>query len=110
MFHHEQQKFAEVQQSAICVAAHQVEARFARWLLRARDLADSDELHFTQEYLAEMLAVRRTSVSAAAAQFQAKGLIRYARGDIEILDVESLKALACECYDIVKQTHQNSIG
>jgi CRP-like cAMP-binding protein len=110
MFHHEHQKFAEVQQSAVCVAAHQVEARFARWLLRARDLADTDEFHFTQEYLAEMLAVRRTSVSPAAAQFQAKGLIKYSRGDITILDVDGLKALACECYETVKRTRQHLIG
>jgi CRP-like cAMP-binding protein len=107
ILHNEQQKFAEVQQSAICVAAHQVEARFARWLLRARDLAKSDEFHFTQEYLAEMLAVRRTSVSPVAAQFQAEGLIRYSRGDIKILNVDGLKATACECYETVKQTRQH---
>lgn len=110
MFHHEQHKFAEVQQSAICVAAHPVEARFARWLLRARDLAKSDEFYFTQEYLAEMLAVRRSSVSPVAGHFQAKHLISYSRGHLKILDVDGLRATACECYETVKQTHQNLIG
>jgi CRP-like cAMP-binding protein len=109
MFHHEQQKFAEAQQSAICVAAHQVEPRFARWLLRARDLTDSDEFYFTQDFLAEMLAVRRTSVSPVAAQFQAKGLISYSRGDVKILDLKGLKAAACECYETVKQAREEDL-
>jgi CRP-like cAMP-binding protein len=102
MFQHEQKLFAQTQQSAACVAAHMVEARLARWLLRARDLTGSDDFKFTQEYLAEMLAVRRTSVSPVANQFQSRGLIDYSRGHITILNVEGLKAMACECYDAIQ--------
>jgi CRP-like cAMP-binding protein len=105
MFHHEQVQTAEIQQSAICIASHQVEARLARWLLRARDLTDSDTFNFTQEYLAEMLAVKRTSISPAAGQFMDKGLIKYSRGQISILNRSGLEAVACECYHTVKNDH-----
>jgi CRP-like cAMP-binding protein len=57
--------YAQAQQSAACMAAHDVQARLSRWLLRARDLCGSDTLMFTQEFLAEMLAVRRTSVTSS---------------------------------------------
>jgi len=66
LLRHEQALFAQVQQSAACMANHDVEARLCRWLLRARDLARGDTLTFTQEYLAEMLGVRRTSVTVVA--------------------------------------------
>jgi CRP-like cAMP-binding protein len=102
MFQHEQKLFAQTQQSAACVASHMVEARLARWLLRARDLSGSNEFNFTQEYLAEMLAVRRTSVSPVANHFQSKGLIDYSRGRIVILNVDGLKAIACECYHTIQ--------
>jgi CRP-like cAMP-binding protein len=106
MFHHEQLYAAELQQSAICVANHQVESRLPRWLLRARDLAEIDTFRFTQEYLADMLAVRRTSVSPIANQFMDKGLVRYSRGEITILDVEGLEELACECYKATEAAEQ----
>jgi CRP-like cAMP-binding protein len=106
MFYHEQRLLAEVQQSAACVSSHQVENRMARWLLEARNLAQTDVLQFTQEYVAEMLAVRRTSVSPSAAQLQSKGLIEYARGKIIIKDVEGLRALACECFAVVDALHK----
>ena len=66
LMRHEQTVYGQAQQSAACFATHQVEARLCRWLLRARDLSGSDYLPFTQEYLAEMLGVRRTSVTAVA--------------------------------------------
>jgi CRP-like cAMP-binding protein len=99
---HEQVLLAHVQQSAACLAVHQVEARLCRWLLRARDLAGTDTLNFTQEFLAEMLGVRRTSVTVAARLLQQAGMIRYSRGSIQILDVASLHEASCECYDETK--------
>jgi Mn-dependent DtxR family transcriptional regulator len=87
------------------MAAHQVEPRLCRWLLRARDLADSDTLTFTQEFLAEMLGVRRTSVTAVAHALQQAGMIKYSRGNVQILDVEALRKTACECYETVKSTY-----
>jgi CRP-like cAMP-binding protein len=110
LFRHEQMVFAQAQQSVGCMAAHDVQARFCRWLLRARDLAGTDILPFTQEYLAEMLGVRRTSVSPVAHTFQQAGLIKYSRGRIEILDVEGLQDAACECYETVKSNYSLLIG
>jgi CRP-like cAMP-binding protein len=107
---HEQTVYAQAQQSAACFATHQVEARLCRWLLRARDLSGSDDLPFTQEYLGEMLGVRRTSVTAVAKTLQEAGLIKYARGKIQILDAKGLQESACECYGSVKSLYEKLIG
>lgn len=102
---HEQMVFAQAQQSVACMAAHDTQARMCRWLLRARDLAESDSLFFTQEFLAEMLGVRRTSVSPVANTLQQAGMIKYSRGRIEIINVEGLREAACECYEAVKRNY-----
>jgi CRP-like cAMP-binding protein len=107
---HEQTVYAQAQQSAACFATHQVEARLCRWLLRARDLSGSDYLPFTQEYLGEMLGVRRTSVTAVAHTLQEAGLIKYSRGKIQITDGEGLQETACECYSSVKTLYEKLIG
>jgi len=107
---HEQTLYAQAQQSTACMATHDVQARFARWLLRARDLADSNNLPFTQEFLAEMLGVRRTTISPVANTFQQAGIIRYTRGRIEILDVEALKDSACECYEAIRTGYQDLLN
>jgi len=99
---HEQTVFAQAQQSTACMANHEVDARLCRWMLRARDLSGSDHLPFTQEFLAEMLGVQRTSVTTVARTLQEAGLIKYTRGHIEILDVDGLRDCACECYETVK--------
>ncbi|KGT73022.1 Crp/Fnr family transcriptional regulator [Bradyrhizobium japonicum] len=103
---HEQALFAQAQQSAACMAHHEVDARLCRWLLRARDLSGSDHLPFTQEFLAEMLGVRRTSVTTVARTLQEAGMIKYTRGKIEILDVEGLHECACECYETIRGQYQ----
>jgi CRP-like cAMP-binding protein len=110
LIRHEQTVYAQAQQSAACFATHQVEARLCRWLLRARDLSESDYLPFTQEYLGEMLGVRRTSVTAVAKTLQEAGLIKYARGKIQIVDAEGLQESACECYNSVKTLYEKLIG
>jgi len=110
LIRHEQTVYAQAQQSAACFATHQVEARLCRWLLRARDLSESDYLPFTQEYLGEMLGVRRTSVTAVAHTLQEAGLIKYARGKIQILDGDALQESACECYGSVKSLYEKLIG
>jgi len=110
LIRHEQAVFAQAQQSAACFATHRVEARLCRWLLRARDLSGSDKLTFTQEYLAEMLGVRRTSVTAVAHTLQEAGLIKYARGKIQIMNAKELQESACECYGSVKAHYQKLLG
>ena len=99
---HEQVLLAQSQQSGACNASHMTEARLCRWLLRTRDLVQSDELNMTQEFLGQMLGVQRTSISIIAGTLQEAGLIRYRRGHIKLLNVDGLREAACECYETVK--------
>jgi len=99
---HGQALFVQAQQTAGCNATHAVEARLARWLLRVRDLAGSDRFTLTQELMAQMIGARRNSVSIVAHTLQQEKYVRYSRGHVEILDLEGLRALACECYAAVK--------
>ncbi len=110
LIRHEQTVYSQAQQSAACFATHHIHARLCRWLLRARDLSESDTLVFTQEYLAEMLGVKRTSVTLVAHTLQAAGLIKYSRGRIQILDVEALQEGACECYETIKRHYGRLLG
>jgi hypothetical protein len=102
---HEQVKFSQAQQSAACNAMHDLESRLARWLLRAADLHGGNELPLTQECLAEMLGVRRTSVTTIARTLHLAGMIKYVRGHIKLLDIPALHETACECYQAVKSNH-----
>jgi CRP-like cAMP-binding protein len=102
---HEQALIAQAQQSAACNASHSVEARLTRWLLRARDLWDSETLPLTQEFLAQMIGVQRNAVSIVAHELQRAGIIRYSRGQIEITNLEGLRETSCECYHAVKTQH-----
>jgi CRP-like cAMP-binding protein len=103
---HEQALFSQAQQSAACNATHVIESRLCRWLLRAADLHGGDELPLTQEYIAQMLGVRRTSVTVVARTLQEAGMIRYTRGHIKLLDVAALRETACECYETVKMNYK----
>lgn len=106
---HEQVLLAQSQQSGACNASHLVEARLCRWLLRTRDLVQSDDLNITQEFLGQMLGVQRTSISIVAVALQRAGLIRYRRGHIHILDVDGLKEAACECYETVNAHYEQML-
>ena len=107
---HEQVVFAQAQQSAGCNASHTVEARMCRWLLRIRDLTGSDEMELTQEFLAQMLGVRRTSVSLVANTLQQAGFIKYRRGHIHIVNVEGVRSGACECYEKVRANYERLVA
>jgi CRP-like cAMP-binding protein len=102
IFAHEQALFAQAQQSAACNATHVIESRLSRWLLRAADLHGSNEFPLTQEYIAQMLGVRRTSVTVVERILQAAGMIQYRRGHIRLLDIDALQKTACECYQTIK--------
>jgi CRP-like cAMP-binding protein len=110
MARHRQFILAQAQQSAACNAAHTLEARLARWLLRCRDLLGSDDIPLTQEFLAEMLGARRTSVTLVASALKQAGFIRYRRGHISVIDVEGLRDSACECYKTNKAQGNRLIG
>ena len=85
--------------TAACNALHSIEARFCRWLLQCADRAGGDTVPLTQEFLAEMLGVRRTSVTEVASKVQGMGAITYSRGVIKILDRATLARMSCECYE-----------
>lgn len=103
---HNDALFGHAIQSVACNALHSVEARFCRWLLSCRDRIDSNTVSLTQEFLADMLGVQRTTVTAVAGSLQTKGLIRYRRGVVDILDRAGLEAIACECYESVRRTYE----
>ena len=90
-------------QSAACNRLHSIEQRCCRWLLMTQDRVGSDQFVLTQEFLAQMLGVRRASVNEVATTIQKAGLIRYSRGKMTICDRLGLEATACECYQVVKQ-------
>lgn len=92
-----------ISQSVACNRLHSVEERCCRWLLLCQDRVESDEFALTQEFLSQMLGVRRASVSVVAAILQKAGLIRYSRGRMKICDRLGLEAVSCECYRVVKQ-------
>ena len=88
----------QIAQSVMCNGLHSVEQRFSRWLLMAHDRAGVDRMHMTQEFIANMLGVHRSTVTVAAGMLQKDGLIGYSHGTIEVLDRTGLENTSCECY------------
>jgi len=95
----------QLTQNAVCNRHHSIEQQLCRFLLQRLDCMWADELVLTQELIANLLGVRRESVSQAAASLQAAGLIHYERGHITVLDREGLERRSCECYAVVKLEH-----
>jgi CRP-like cAMP-binding protein len=93
----------QIQQSVACNTVHDAEARLCRWLLQSSDIVGGDTIPLTQDFLAQMLGVRRTTVTIIAGLLQTRGLIRYRRGQIQIVDRAALEKGACECYHTVRQ-------
>jgi CRP-like cAMP-binding protein len=88
----------QVAQATSCNRLHEVQERCARWLLHTHDRVNGDSFMLTQEFLSQMLGVHRPTVTIAARMLQQAGLIRYTRGQIEVIDREGLEAAACSCY------------
>jgi len=93
--------FNQISQSAACNRLHSIEERFCRWMLMTQDRVGANQFPLTQEFLAQMLGVRRASVSVVAAMIQKAGLISYNRGKMTIVDREGLENVSCECYAII---------
>src|SRR5262245_5092770 len=105
--------WVEAQQIAACNAVHDAEARLARWLLQTQDRIqpETTRIDLTQEFLSQMLGIRRTTVTLVARALQTAGLIRCRRGRIEIIDRPGLEEAACECYGIIRhETLPDVIG
>lgn len=102
--------FNQVAQSAACNRFHNIQQRTCRWMLMTHDRMQSDEFLLTQEFLAMMLGVQRTGVTAAAGGLQRAGLIRYNRGNVTIVDRRGLERLSCECYGVSKTEFDRLLG
>jgi len=107
---HTEALYGHAIQSVACNALHSVEARFCRWLLTCHDRISSDTVALTQEFLADMLGVQRTTVTAVARSLQEKGVIRYRRGVVDIVDRPALQAMTCECYGVIRHHYKRLLG
>jgi CRP-like cAMP-binding protein len=102
--------FVQLAQGAACNRLHSLDQRLARWLLMTHDRVGQDQFPLTQEFMAQMLGVRRATVTEAAGRLQQAGLITYRRGIITILDRPGLEAASCECYRIITAEHARLLG
>jgi CRP-like cAMP-binding protein len=98
-----QQQTVTLEQIAACNKLHEAEERLARWLLMSRDRADQDVMTMTQEFMADMLGTRRTTVTLVASSLQERGLISYRRGRVTIVSRKGLEKAACDCYRVCKE-------
>ena len=100
---------AQVQQTAACNAVHGIQTRICRWLLRMQELV-GNHMPLTQEFLSQMIAVRRSSVTEVAGDMQRAGMISYARGRLHIVDIELIRMNACECHDDIRSHYDRIMG
>jgi CRP-like cAMP-binding protein len=100
----------QIAQSTACNRLHPAERRLARWLLICRDRVGRDDVPITHETMAQMLGVRRATVTEAAGSLQRDGLIRYRRGVVTLVDRPRLETAACECYRIVREEFDRLLG
>ncbi|MDZ8135287.1 MAG: Crp/Fnr family transcriptional regulator [Nostoc sp. DedQUE04] len=102
--------YTELTQSCACNRLHSLEERLARWLLTVSDRLASEEFPLTQEFIAQMLGVRRSGVTVAASTLSRAGMISYQRGHIKILNREDLEATSCECYRVIQKEFTRLLG
>jgi len=100
----------QISQSTVCNHRHSVQKRMCRWVLLSHDRVGVDEFPLTQEFLAQMLGVRRPTVTAVAGALQKAGLISYHRGKLTVLDRKGLEAASCECYEVVARELDRLLG
>ena len=93
----------QISQSIVCNHRHSVQKRMCRWLLMSHDRVGADHFTLTQDFIGQMLGVRRPSVSVAAGMLQKAGLIRYSHGLVVITDRQGLEAASCHCYRIIRE-------
>jgi CRP-like cAMP-binding protein len=97
--------FSQVSQQVACNGLHSVEQRSARWLLLTHDRVGTDEFPMTHEFLAQMLGVRRASVTVTAGSLQRAGFVGFSRGRVAVVDRAGLESAACECYGVTREVY-----
>ncbi|MBE8991253.1 Crp/Fnr family transcriptional regulator [Nostoc sp. LEGE 12450] len=102
--------YTQIAQGSACNRLHKLERRLARWLLTVSDRLESDEFPLTQEFISQMLGVRRAGVTEAANILSEAGMITYHRGQINILNREALEKTSCECYQIIEKEFVRLLG
>lgn len=102
MLRYTQGLITQMAQTAVCNRHHSINQQLCRWLLLSLDRLSGNDLIMTQELIANMLGVRREGVTEAAGKLQDRGVIKYQRGHITVLDRARLEELSCECYSVVK--------
>lgn len=105
MLRYTQAFIAQISQTTACNSLHKIDQRLARWLLEVHSRVEGDEINLTQEFMADMLGVRRAGVTQTAQKLQEKGLICYQRGHIQILNQPGLEAYACECVGTLREEY-----
>jgi CRP-like cAMP-binding protein len=115
VFHDATLRFAyvilkQMAQTCVCNHFHTIESRLCRWLAIMCERSNNRHLKLTQEFLAHMLGVQRTSIGMIANSIQKTGAIRYARGRVEIIDLERIRASACDCYRIVREEQEKYLA
>lgn len=103
-------RMAQLAVSAACLRFHLIGPRLARWLLLRHDRSQADHFGITQEVLAQLLGVRRVGITTAAGSLQRQGLIKYHRGQLQVLDRAGLEAAACTCYAADRQAYADRLG
>ena len=103
MLRYTQALITQISQTAVCNRHHSIDQQLCRWLLLSMDRLSHNHLTMTQEFIGNMLGVRRESVTEAALKLQQLGVISYSRGLIKVLDRPKLETLSCECYSVVKK-------
>ncbi|HLA94354.1 MAG TPA: Crp/Fnr family transcriptional regulator [Pyrinomonadaceae bacterium] len=96
----------QISQSAVCNRYHHIDARLSRWLLMTHDRMRTDEFQITQEFLSNMLGVRREAVNKAAGDLQRQSLIKYSRGSLSVINRTGLEKAACPCYKIIRKEYE----
>jgi CRP-like cAMP-binding protein len=100
----------QISQGTACNRVHSVEQRCARWLLMTHDRVNGNDFELTQEFLSQMLGVRRATVNEVATRLQEMSLISYSRGFIRILNRAGLEAASCHCYSVIRQEYENMLA
>jgi len=110
MLRYTQAFLAQISQNVACNRLHEISQRFARWLLEVRDRVQSNQFPLTHAFLAEMLGIRRSSVTEVAMKLKRRGVIEYGRGNLQIKQPELLEKLSCECYFALKEEYGRLLG